>query len=186
MRPASLVAALLLSAAIAAAQAQEMQTVDADQRMARLGLIGKAERIVHRGEPYVLVSIRAQDVRVVDRPDGKTDWQRYKDRGLAFLPVEVACDAITLAAGGRRQEAHLLSPCSGPTRIAHPFAVPLFVVFRDPGPGNAAVTIPVTVLAPERPIQTRRDAAPLEPVIARDMLGARELVLNVLVSKPQR
>ena len=155
--------------------------------MARLGLIGKAERIVHRGEPLVLVSIRAQDVRMVDRPDGSTDWYRMKDRGLAFLPMEVACDAITLEAGGRRQQAHLLSPCSGTTRIAHPFAVPLFVVFRDPGPGGAKVTIPVTVLRPEPPIETRRNAAPqgAGPTVVQDLLGPRELVLSVLVSKPQ-
>jgi len=157
--------------------------------MARLGLIGKAERIVHRGEPYLLVRLSVQDVRMVDLPDGRTDWHRLKDRGLAYLPLKIACDAMTLEVDGRRQRAHELSPCREETTVPAPFSVPLFVVFRYPKAGGYRIHIPATVLPPAAPVALRRmDPPPRSVVVPRSveaLLGARELVLQVMVPTPQ-
>jgi len=69
-----------------------------------------------------------------------------------------------------------------------PFATPVPVVYRHPGPGAARLTIPVTALSPGTPVAAHRDASPPAPKAgARDTLvGERELVLQVGVPEANR
>ena len=174
-------AALALAAAAALAQEPELQVTDAEGRMSRLGLVGKAQRIVHKGEPYLLVRVHSQDIRLVDLPGGRTDWKQ-----ASWLPLRVACDEAALVAGGSREAPLPLSLCREPVKVAAPFAVPVFLVFRYPKPGPAAVTLPVTVLPPEAAVSTRRDGPPQSaiPESAARLLGPHELKLQVLVTDP--
>jgi hypothetical protein len=179
MRRASL-AALCLCMAAGTATAQQASTTDADGGMARLGVAAKAERIVHHGEPYLLVRLQVQDSRKVEKPGAAPDWVRVGTRGHAFLPVTIDCDAVTMESEGVRQKTHLLSPCSGALAIEAPFAMPVFVVFRYPQSGRGTVRIPVTVRPPAPPIATRRDAPPPSPDrIDESLVGQRTLILQV-------
>jgi hypothetical protein len=164
------------------ATAQQTTSTDADGGMARLGMVGTAERIVHQGEPYLLVRLRVQDVRKEEKANGAPDWVRVDSRGIAFLPVTIDCDAVTMESDGVRQRTHLLSPCSGALTVEAPFAMPVFVVFRYPKSGRGTVRIPVTVRPPAPPIATRRDAPPPSPGrVDQTLLGPRELVMQVAV-----
>lgn len=172
----------------AAAVAQELQTTDADGGLGRLGLVGRAERIVHRGEPRLLVRLAAQDVRRIDRDNGSADWVRLRDRGLAFLPMDIACDDAVLQVGDARLKPLPQSLCTESTRIAAPFPVPLFLVFPYPKPGAATLVVPAVVLEPATRIDTRRDApaAAPHPGVNASLLGRHELRLQVLVAQPSK
>jgi len=151
--------AMLGAAAFAgAANAQDLAVADADGQMAAIGMIAKAERIVHHREPYLLVRLSVQNLRSTRCTDGTYASTLVGAGAVPYLPVRVACDAAALAAGGQRHEAHVLSPCREPTVVPAPFASPVFLVFRYPRPGTANVTIPVTVLPPVAPVTTRMDA----------------------------
>jgi hypothetical protein len=150
--------------------------------------VGKAERIVHHDKPWLLVQLTVQNVRMIDRGEGRTDWVKVGDGGPAFLPVTIACDAATLEADGKRQKAHALSPCGGPLRIDAPFATPVFIVFPLPKPGPAKFTIPVSASPPVPAVSARRDApVPAPGARTQDALvGDRELVMQVLMPEVRR
>ncbi len=182
VRRASL-AALALFATLAGAQQPELSVTDTKGRMGRLGLIGKAERIVHKGELYLLVRLGAQDVRTVELPGGRVDSVRG-----GFLPMQVACDAVVLEADGARHPPLPLSLCREPVKISAPFPVPLYFVFRYPKPGRVVVTFPITVLPPEAPVARHRNAS-TGPVLSDGdarRLGPQEFELQVLVDDPFR
>jgi hypothetical protein len=154
--------------------------------MAAIGMIPQAERIVHRGEPYLLVRLTVQNVRTTRRADGRYDSVRVGEGAAAYLPVRIHCDAATLDAGGARQQAHALSPCDAPLVVPAPFATPVFMVFRYPRSGTAKVGIPVTVLPPSAAVATRRDtpAPPALPAAQQALLGER--VFTLVVAVPER
>ena len=156
---------------------------EASGQMAAIGMIAKAERIVHHGEPYLLLRLTVQNVRTTRRPDGRYDSVRVGEGGPAYLPVRIQCDAASLDAGGRPQVAHALSPCNAPMVVPAPFASPVFLVFRYPRPGAVKVSVPVTVLPPEAPVRTRRDAPapPPLPASQQALLGERIFTLGVFV-----
>jgi hypothetical protein len=190
MRRASL-AALCAALTLATAHAEELSVSAAGGQLARIGMVARAERIVHHGESYLLVRLTVQNTRMVDRPDGTTDTIRVGEGGrMRYLPVVIACDAVTMETGGRRERKHALSLCSEPAKIAVPFETPAFLVFRYPAPGSATIRIPVTVLPPGTPVQTRRDAvAPAEPARAPAydaLIGERVLAVQVLVPDARR
>lgn len=178
---------VILLAAAMPAPAQEVQVGAAGQAMQRLGMFAAAERIVHRGERYLLVSLRTQEARLVDMGEGRTDWRRYSRRATDFHPVEVACDAAILHAGGDALRALSLSPCYGTALIAAPLSAPLFVVFRDPGPGNVRVTIPVQVRPKRVPVPVRLHApAPAhDAAVPESLLALRELEVRLQVRGPR-
>ena len=174
---------MALAATVAGAQDPELSAHDTGGRMGRLGLIGKAERIVHQGEPYLLVRLGAQDVRSVEYPGGRVDWVRG-----VFLPMRISCDAVELQADGTRHRPLPLSLCREPVKVTAPFPVPMYFVFRYPKPGRAVVTFPVTVLPPEPPVAQHRNAPATITLSDSDArrLGAHQFELQVLVPEPVR
>lgn len=180
---------MVFAACTAVANAQEIQLSDRGGAAARLGIVGKAERIVHHDKPYVLVQLTVQNIRMIDRGEGRTDWVKVGEGGPAFLPVTIACDTATLEADGKRLKAHALSPCGEPLRVDAPFATPVFIVFSLPRPGPATLTIPVSVSAPAPAVAARRDAAPpaTAPATAADgLIGERTIALQLLVTDAKR
>lgn len=182
IRHASFVA-LALAATLAGAQEPELSVTDTQGRMGRLGMIGKAERIVHKGEPYLLVRLGVQDLRSVDLPGGRVDWVRG-----VFLPMQVGCDAVEMQADGTRHRPLPLSLCREPVKVSAPFPVPMYLVFRYPKPGRAVITIPVTVLTPEPRVAQQRNASTTVTLSERDarQLGPQQFELQVLVTEPVR
>lgn len=168
----------MLAATLAGAQEPELSVTDTQGRMGRLGVIGKAERIVHKGEPYLLVRLGVQDLRSVDLPGGRVDWVRG-----GFLPMQVACDAVEMQADGARHRPLPLSLCREPVKVSAPFPVPMYFVFRYPKPGRAVITFPVTVLPPESRVAQNRNAPTTATLADGDArrLGPQELELQVLV-----
>lgn len=173
----------MLAAPLAGAQEPELSVHDTKGRMGRLGLIGKAERIVHKGEPYLLVRLGVQDVRTVELPGGRVDSVRG-----GFLPMRVDCDAVEMEADGARHRPLPLSLCREPVKIPAPFPVPMYFVFRYPKPGRVVVTFPVTVLPPEARVAQHRNAPTTVTLADSDArrLGLQQFELQVLVPEPVR
>jgi hypothetical protein len=169
------------------AHAQDVSILDAAGVAARLGVIGKAERIVHHDKPYLLVQLTIQNARMVDLGGGRTDWVLVGEGQRSFLPLAFDCDAASLDADGKRVKALPLSVCSGTQRIDAPFAAPVFLVFPLPRPGPAKFSIPVKVSPPAPPVARRRDepapGAP-SPAVA-DLLGERDIVLGLGIPAPR-
>ena len=178
-------AALWLAAAAIGAGAKELSVHDAGNRLGRLSLAVKAEKVVHQRKPYLLLRLQATGIRYVERPDGSFDSVSLA--GRTFLPVRVDCDAIRVAGGGKTFNPERLSLCRGESTLRASQAMPLFVVFPYPEPGSATVTIPVTVLEPEAPVavsirQAREAAATAARVPATEkLLGDHVLSVGLLV-----
>jgi len=186
-RVARALAACLLAASVGPSHAQDISTSDTTGLGARLGVIGKAQRIVHDGKPYLLVQLTVQSARMVDRGQGRTDWVNVGEGQHSFLPLEIACDEATLDANGKRLEAHALSPCNRSMRFDAPFVSPVFLVFPLPKPGPAKFTIPVKVSPPAAPIAQRRDQ-PSPPALSSALaalVGEHEIVLGLGVPAPR-
>jgi hypothetical protein len=181
MRRGRLIAAACVASAAAAGHAKNLSVEDVDRGFARLGLQVSAEKVVHRGENYLLLRIQATGVRAIDHADGRMDSVSLKDRGLAFLPVTVACDRMVLQESGKPRPPAASSPCASTERLAHPQALPVFVAFRYPAPGKASIVVPVTVTNPDPPIRVslRNPAASSAPGVTSALLGDRELFARV-------
>jgi len=68
-------------------------------------------------------------------------------------------------------------------RLANPEVMPLFVAFKYPAPATTSLTIPVTVVEPDPPVQNSLHADPEfdRPVVSTTLLGFRELSARVLI-----
>jgi hypothetical protein len=181
MRRGRLIAVACLAFAAATGQAKNLSVEDVDRGFARLGLQVSAEKVVHRGERLLLVRIQATGVRTIDRGDGRMDSVSLKDRGLAFLPVGIACGRAVLREDGKSSAPHVSSPCADAERLSHAQALPVFVAFRYPVPGKVSIVVPVTVTNPDPPIQVslRKPAAISTPNVTSALLGDRELSVRV-------
>jgi hypothetical protein len=114
----TLVFALLLGSATA--HAQELSSNDPGGEMRQFGLWGRAERIVHNGQPWLLVTLRAQQTRYrqVSRGNGITESVEIRE----------------------------LSLCRDTRRIAAGGMMPMYLVFPYPEPGPVMVHLPITVV----------------------------------------
>lgn len=182
MRPVDGIAAGLILLTGAAA-AGELSAIDVDAAAARRNLAVKLEKVVDRGRPYLLVRLQATDIRAVDRSDGTIDGVSLEQKGLAFLPIQVACHRTTLLVQGQRVMPDVSSLCRDTVTLAGPGAAPLFIAFAMPARGSAEIVIPVTVLPPAAPIQTRLSRVPVTPDAgaAGNLVGERSLVIRTHV-----
>lgn len=180
-------AAFAFAGAAPSARAQDVSVLDAAGVAARLGVVGRAERIVHHDKPYLLVHLTIQSLRMVDLGGGRTDWVQVGEGHRSFMPLTFDCDAATLDAHGTRIQALPLSICTGTQRIDAPSALPLFLVFPLPKPGAAKFTIPVKVSPPPSPVARRRDdfTPGVPPPAGADLYGDREIVLSLGVPAPR-
>lgn len=156
MRPASTLFAAFLAVSAASATAKEFSVIDEGARLARLSLSVKAERVVDRGEYFLLVRIKATDFRHTDLPGGRADTVSLEQRGLAFMRLQIDCDRITLRNNGQAYRPEPRSLCTGPIKLENSRVPPLFVAFRHPPAGSTDIVVPVTVL-PVRPSIEARD-----------------------------
>lgn len=172
-----------LAAAALHAEAKELSTLVADQSATRISLALKAEKVLHRGKPLLLVTIRGTPFRLVDKPGGGTDTISLTDRRIAFLPVKVDCDKVTIVAGGKLHAPDAASPCIGERTIDHASAVPIFIAFAYPAPGAATLNLPVTVMDAEAPIEVRRPSqhAVRTPRTGSALAGTYALTTSILV-----
>lgn len=157
----------------ASLQAQDLPASDVDHRLMQFGVAGRAERIVHEGRPYLLVELRAGNLRQrpMDRGNGVTEYAPVRDGGPAILPLVIDCGGITMEVGGQQVPAHTLSLCRGRTSVRAGASMPLYVVFPYPEPGPVRVGIPVTVLEDSGSVRIG-DARPT---------GTHRLALSVLI-----
>ncbi len=130
--------------------------IDADNQLARLSLFVKAERVIDRGQHYLLVKIQAVDMRRVEPSGGRADTIALEHNGLAFMPMQIDCDRITLRNNGKAYRPEARSLCTGPVKLDNARVPPLFVAFKHPPAGSTDIVVPVTVL-PVRPSIAARD-----------------------------
>ena len=154
MRPGRLAAWVGAACAAAPAQGKDLLVDDSERACARLGLQVRAKKVVRRGKPLLLIRIDPTAVRTVARADGGTESASLADRGIAFLPVRVACDRARVQASGEAAAPHAASPCVDTAMLAHSRALPAFIAFPYPAARAVRVTVPVTVQAPAPPIAT--------------------------------
>ena len=186
-----LIAVSSLALAAVVSHATDLSTVDKSDRFAKLSLAIRAEKVVHNKEAYLLIRIWPRHAEPVNFSNRPHDWLTYEaSDGPAFLPVVVACDRMTIQARGTILEPHHLSLCRTSQTFAHPQSVPLFVAFKYPdarepngAPGIVQVTVPVTVMKPAAPVQTRLHpiALPTSPNVNESLLGAHELSAEVFL-----
>ena len=183
MRPASFIGWSCFAAAALASQAKDLFVDSTENRFARLNLSVRAEKVVHRGEPLLLLRIQASDYRAIDKAIGSTDSISLKDKGLAFLPMKVSCEKAVMLNNGKTYEPHASSLCSETVKLANAQAAPLFVAFKYPGKGSASVMVPVTVMEPDPPvaISIRPGPAYTQPRVTEALLGFHELSARVQI-----
>lgn len=165
--------------------AQGLSTADPNHELARFGLGAKAERVVHRGRPYLLVTLSPTHLRMraVTRDRGVTEFVPLNDGG--FLPLEIACDGMAVEVDGQRLAPDPLSPCRRNARFVSTGSRPVFAVFPWPRPGAVRVTIPVTVLESPPPSGTAGGVASGRSPEEQRPTGAHALVMSVLVEEPK-
>ena len=170
----------------AISHAKELQTSDLDYNLSRIGIQAKAERVLHHRKPFLLLRLTPVPIRTIDRPDGTIDSISLEARGMAYLPVEVACDRIVLKFNGTDYKPDSASLCRGDTTLRNYRAPPLFIAFPHPGKGGAKIEIPVTVKPPRRPIETvlNRSSAPVAVAAENKLVGSRTVSLGVLLDDP--
>lgn len=157
---------LALGATSAAATLLYVEDFDGEFR--RLGIGVRAEAVTHRGERLLLLRFEAQAPAA---PSAIVP--------MAFAPVEIACDRVTVHSEGRTRNAHADSPCALTGRLGQVKAVPVFVAFAwPPLAREARLTVPVEVLAPLPGVQTSlRGASP--SIAAVPTAGKRTLVARI-------
>ncbi len=159
-RGRAFVAAAFVPVALAAlsssAAAKEFSVTDADNQLAKLSLFVKAERVIDRGQHYLLVKIQVADMRRVEPSGGRADTISLERNGLAFMPMQIDCDRITLRNNGKAYRPEARSLCTGPVKLDNARVPPLFVAFKHPPAGSTDIVVPVTVL-PVRPSIAARD-----------------------------
>jgi hypothetical protein len=161
------IASLALAASIGSAA--DLVTLDKGDRFAALSLAVRAEKVVHNAEPYLLIRIWTRHPEPLDFSGRPIDWLTYEQtNGRAFLPVVIACDRVTIQARGKTFKPDAGSLCTTPATLTHPQSVPIFIAFKYPderlpngAAGSVQVTVPVTVLKPAAPVQTRLHPTPL-------------------------
>lgn len=185
MQPARFLALALATLISAPSLAADLQSTDVDYGLSRIGFQARAERVLHRGKPFLLLRLTPIPYRTIVRPNGSTDSISLEGRGTPFLPVLVSCDRMVLKFKGTGHRPDSASLCRGDTTVRSYRSSPLFVAFPYPGEGGASIEIPVVVKPPSWPIEAvlKRRA---EPAGANDLVGARTLVLSVLLDDPSR
>ncbi len=179
---AALLAALFAASVAATGYAKDLPVDDVGGGFARSGLSLKAEAVVHRGERLLLLRIAPTGVRIVDRPDGRTEAVPLQEARLPYLPVRVECARAALRAGAKTVSPHAVSPCLDDARLGHARAIPIFIAFKYPAAGSVDVVVPVVIQERDPPIEVslrRADVSP--PKTPAALLGPRELAARVRV-----
>ncbi len=143
----------LLACVCASPAARTLNVDDAEREFTQAGLSVRAEEVILRGERLVLV-----------RLEGLTSPAGAAGVPATFRPVEIACDKVTLRSEGRVQLPHAASPCALTGKLGFPRAMPVFVAFAYPAATQARITVPLNLLAPPPPVQTRLRASGPAPL----------------------
>jgi hypothetical protein len=162
------------------AGAREIFIDDSSGELMRFSLIVKPERVRHAGNDYLSIRIQSTELRRSAYSATGWDAANIRDAGLAFLPVTVRCHDVAMTHQGKTTRPDPASMCFDTRRLDHPAAIPLFVMFRYPGPGDVRVTLPITVQRPDPPIQRTLQPTPaiLLPRVDESLLGEREMIVR--------
>jgi hypothetical protein len=167
MRRVEALALALAIGAAASARGADPDLRDPATSFLDSGLTVRSEIVRHQKHRYLLIRIEPASPAALPRD-------------ARFRPVTVACDRMTVQTTRGTLQPELPSLCRDATTLRGPKAPPLFVAFRDPGRGDATLSVPVRVLPPVAPVMTSlererrsRDAEPPSPPAENRTLTAR-------------